>query len=123
MAIITVDDAIDELNITDPADMSAELVRYVDAVNQWVATRVSDTTPAYVKIATLLLLDHLWSSQRGPGGGPLAVDDESVTVAGVGYAIPNRVKELLEPVRIKTSAMSSFPAAMSWPDSVEWPSP
>ena len=59
--------------------------------------------PATIRLAALLLLQHLWRTQtatRGPvlGGG----DDFSVTepIPGFGYAVPNRVVQLLEPFKL-----------------------
>ena len=55
--------------------------------------------PAAVGLATLIIAGHLWETQRGaaPVGPLAAADDTSLLAPGVGYAIPNRAKELLEP--------------------------
>lgn len=62
------------------------------------------TVPPTVKLAALILLQHLWRTQYGAsralsgvGGG----DDFDVTepIAGWGYAVPNRVLQLLEPFK------------------------
>ena len=47
--------------------------------------------------------------------------DEIVTVASRGFAVPNRVLELLQDSGTNASAtgVSSFPSAASWPDPVE----
>jgi hypothetical protein len=62
-----------------------------------------ESVPATINLAARLLLQHLWQTQRGPtrglaGGG----DDFSVTepIPGFGYAVPNRVLQLLEPYRL-----------------------
>lgn len=118
---VTSDEAREHLNLTETED-ELELDLYVNAANEWVATKVSDSdVDAYaVKLATLFLIQHLWnSSQRGPT--TIAVDGELVTVTGVGYAIPNRVAELLQPYLARTSPTYSFPDAVAWPDSVEYP--
>jgi hypothetical protein len=61
--------------------------------------------PATIKLAALILLQHLWRTQYGAsralsgvGGG----DDFSVSdpAPGWGYAVPNRVLQLLEPFKI-----------------------
>lgn len=119
---VTLDEAIDQLNLEGSEDL-IELQLYVDAANEWIAAKVSDTSvhPSLVKLATLFLIDHLWGSQRGPAGIPGA-GDEIVTVSGVGFAIPNRVLELIDLDLSKTSPTYSFPDAAAWPDSVERPS-
>jgi hypothetical protein len=59
--------------------------------------------PPTVKLAALILLQHLWRTQYGasrvPSGG---ADDWSVTdpIPGFGYAVPNRVLQLLEPFKL-----------------------
>jgi len=121
---ITFDEALSQLNMESPED-PAELELYVDAANEWVATRVSDTSPAPVRLATLMLLDHLWETQRGPASNP--VDDELGTPGTFGFAVPNRVLELLAPYMsagtgTKPAASTfSFPDAVGHPDPVEWP--
>ncbi|MBC3989335.1 phage gp6-like head-tail connector protein [Streptomyces sp. AC563] len=62
------------------------------------------TVPPTIKLAALILLQHLWRTQYGASrglGGIGGGDDVSVTepVAGWGYAIPNRVLQLLEPFK------------------------
>lgn len=53
------------------------------------------TTPPDITQATLLLLQHMWETQRGsagrPGGSPME------TATGAGYTFPNRVMEILAP--------------------------
>ncbi|NYV72984.1 phage gp6-like head-tail connector protein [Streptomyces sp. UH6] len=63
----------------------------------------AEPVPATVNLAARILVQHLWRTQRaarGPvfGGG----DDYSVSAAvpGLGYAVPNRVLELLEQWRL-----------------------
>jgi len=61
------------------------------------------TVPPTIKLAALILLQHLWRTQYGasrvPSGG---ADDWSVTdpIPGFGYAVPNRVLQLLEPFKL-----------------------
>ncbi|SED27032.1 Phage gp6-like head-tail connector protein [Streptomyces sp. 2231.1] len=59
--------------------------------------------PPTMKLAALILLQHLWRTQYGAtrvavGGA----DDWSVTdpIPGFGYAVPNRVLQLLEPFKL-----------------------
>ncbi|MFF8980181.1 head-tail connector protein [Streptomyces cellulosae] len=63
-------------------------------------TEVSPT----INLAARILVQHLWRTQRPTRGGGLAGggDDYSVSepIPGFGYAIPNRVLELLEPYRL-----------------------
>lgn len=111
-------EAKDRLNI-DPTDVSAdaELDLYVDAANEWVAAKVGDSEAAPVKLATLILIDHLWWSQRGPTVTPLD-DATTVSVGGRAYAIPNRARELLAPYMTSMSPTYDFPDAGEWPDPV-----
>ena len=121
---ITLEEALAQLNIDSPDD-ETELGLYIDAANEWVAKRVSDTSPAPVRLATLMLLDHLWETQRGPASNP--VDEEMGTPATFGFAVPNRVLELLAPYMSAGSGSKpaastySFPDAVAFPDPAEWP--
>lgn len=119
---VSLEEALDQLNITDSETDLEEVQLYVDAANEWVATKVTDTTPAPVRLATLFLVDHLWESQRGPAAVPFG--EEDLVVASRGYAVPNRVRQLLEPYLAATSRnvpTYSFPDAVAWADPVEWP--
>lgn len=49
------------------------------------------TVPEDIKQATLVLVKHLWDTQRGPRQGVNAAPD------GFGYSFPNRVLEILAP--------------------------
>lgn len=123
---ITLDEALAQLNI-ERGDDDEEVELYVAAANEWVETRVSDTSPSPVKLATLLLVDHLWATKRGPVGSP--VDEDTGTPYTFGFAIPNRVLELLAPymtagIGAKPAAATfSFPDAVAHPDPVEWSAP
>lgn len=65
---------------------------------EWVATYTTGLAdvPADVALATLLIVAHLWETQRGPsapaGALPSDVLDQAV---GVGYLVPRRALELL----------------------------
>ncbi|MFD6684175.1 head-tail connector protein [Micromonospora parva] len=59
---------------------------------------------ATLNLAGRLMLQHLWRTQRGSARGPVIAggDDYDVNepVGGWGYAIPNRVLELLAPYKL-----------------------
>lgn len=58
-----------------------------------------DDLPAAIRLAVLVIAEHLWETQRGSAPvGPLAGDDMFPT-PGLGFAIPNRALELLAPYR------------------------
>jgi hypothetical protein len=55
--------------------------------------------PPTIKLAALILLQHLWRTQRAARGGVAGGgDDFSVSdpVPGWGYAVPHRVRQLLD---------------------------
>lgn len=58
--------------------------------------------PATINLAARMLVQHLWRTQNA-GRGPVLAggDDFSVSepVPGFGYAVPNRVLQLLEPYK------------------------
>jgi hypothetical protein len=57
--------------------------------------------PANYTEAAKIIIKHLWSVQQTPGMGssgafnPFGAADVSSSIAGAGYAIPNRAAELL----------------------------
>ncbi|MFD9225383.1 head-tail connector protein [Streptomyces sp. NPDC060064] len=56
-----------------------------------------------INLAARILLQHLWSTQYGAARGNVGgASDYSVSepVAGWGYAVPNRVLQLLEPFKV-----------------------
>jgi hypothetical protein len=57
--------------------------------------------PAAITAAAKIILQHLWRTQQGPGRPQRGVDDFDVTepIPGLGYAIPNRAVQLLEPYK------------------------
>ena len=56
------------------------------------------TVPANVRLATLMLVQHLWTtSQNNKNGGRPNLGGDDTFVPGMGFAVPNRVKELLQP--------------------------
>ncbi|WP_112469418.1 head-tail connector protein [Streptomyces triticisoli] len=59
--------------------------------------------PATINLAARMLVQHLWRTQNAGRGGVLAGGDDfsvSEPVPGFGYAVPNRVLQLLEPYRL-----------------------
>lgn len=86
-------------------DGDAGVLRRLDggpfAGGPWVAVYVAGraSIPATINLAAKILLQHLWRTRYGaargnPGGG----EDYDVNepIPGFGYAIPNRVLQLLE---------------------------
>ena len=63
---------------------------------EWVATYDAGLAevPANVRLATLIIVQHLWKTQRGGARRP-GMDEDALTVVGAGYALPNRAAELL----------------------------
>lgn len=63
----------------------------------------ADISPT-INLAARMLVQHLWRTQRASRGGALAGggNDYSVgdPIPGLGYAVPNRVLELLQPYRL-----------------------
>lgn len=60
----------------------------------------AEEIPADLEQATLELLRHMWKTQRGSVGGrpsPRGDSPDQVAPAGMGYALPNRVEQLLHP--------------------------
>lgn len=58
--------------------------------------------PATVKLAARILVQHLWRTQYGSARGQGSSDDFSVNepIPGFGYAVPNRVLQLLEAYKL-----------------------
>jgi len=59
--------------------------------------------PPTINLAARMLVQHLWRTQRPSRSGALAGGSDDYTVSepipGFGYAVPNRVLELLAPYR------------------------
>lgn len=54
--------------------------------------------PANITKAALIILQHLWQTQRNsPRGGLPGVSEEADVIPGVGYAVPNRAVHLMAP--------------------------
>lgn len=116
---ITRDQALAQLNFTSAPSDTTELDLYVEAANEWVASKVDDPSSATATLAALFLVDHWWSTQRGPVASPLDDEDEVVEIRGTTYAIPLKVLDLLD-LKPNPQPLGSFPDAVGWPDPVEW---
>lgn len=73
----------------------------------WTAayTAGRGSVPPTINLAARMLLQHLWRTQYGASRGLGSIggaDDFSVTepIPGFGYAVPNRVLQLLEPYKL-----------------------
>lgn len=58
--------------------------------------------PANFRNAAKIILQHLWRTRQGPGRPQRGTDDYDVTepLPGLGFAIPNRAVQLLDPDRL-----------------------
>lgn len=58
--------------------------------------------PATINLAARMLVQHLWRTQNAGRGPVLAGGDDMAAepIPGFGYAVPNRVLQLLEPYRL-----------------------
>lgn len=95
------------LDLTDLVlDAPTGIVRYRSgtfAGTLWTVTYTAGrgvSVPPTINLAARMLLQHLWRTQLASGRGPVAGGGgEYETVPGLGYAVPNRVLELLEPYK------------------------
>ena len=114
VALVSVVPAVDT---GDPLDLSSlvldgatGIVRYRGgsfAGTLWRATYTAGrgAVPPTINLAARILLQHLWRTQYGASRGLSGIgggEDFSVTepAPGWGYAIPNRVLQLLEPYKV-----------------------
>jgi hypothetical protein len=91
-------------------DGATGIVRYRGgsfAGTLWTVTYTAGRAevPPTINLAARILLQHLWRTQYGASRGLAGIgggDDFSVTepIPGYGYAIPNRVLQLLEPYKV-----------------------
>ncbi len=57
--------------------------------------------PPNVRLAYLMILAHLWKTQRGPSAKlPAGGAADTTPVPGMGYAVPRRALELLHPSKV-----------------------
>jgi hypothetical protein len=59
------------------------------------ATVGRDPVSAAIRLATYVIAAHLWRTQQG--SSPSVLQDEGLPPAGMGYGIPNRAMDLLQP--------------------------
>ena len=95
------------LTVTDyELDPELGLLRIASGARFWGTYTVSytvgyDDLPADLSGAIVLIAAHLWETQRGTAPSALALQDPNgfgdVPSPGLGFAIPNRAKELLAP--------------------------
>lgn len=85
-------------------DSMTGIVRRLDGGRLYGPVRVTYTAgrqqiPETIKLAAKILLQHLWRTQYGAARGNVGGGDDfdvNEPVIGYGYAIPNRVLQLLE---------------------------
>jgi hypothetical protein len=90
------DQAVGDLDI----DVSTGVVRRLDGGYMCGPLRVTYAAgraeiPPHVRLAALMLLQHLWETQRGQMGGVRVGGSDEVYDPRWGFAIPRRVLELL----------------------------
>lgn len=92
-------------------DLPTGVVRRLDGGmfcgGPWTAvyTAGRGQVPPTINLAARILLQHLWRTQYGASRGLGSIgggDDYAVTepIPGFGYAVPNRVLQLLEPFKL-----------------------
>lgn len=88
----------------DPAGTIRRKDRGVIVGGPFTATYTAGraTAPELIKLACLMLLQHLWETQRGSPGPPVAATrldvggDAGAVNSGVWIGVPNKVRELLK---------------------------
>lgn len=100
----SVDYPADTLSVNGPAGTIGRLDAGVFPAGTYTVTYTAGRAevPPTIKLAALVLLQHLWRTQRATRGGLAGGgDDFSVTepVPGFGYAVPHRVLQLLDSFR------------------------
>jgi hypothetical protein len=98
-----------------------ELVLYLEAASN-VARRygpIPDPIPAEVRLAVLIIAQHLWETERGTGsrtdlGARGPEDGEAAALSG--FAVPRRAEQLLGSLRgARLAPRGVFPLAAAWP--------
>jgi hypothetical protein len=110
---VTAITALTHASVVDVADLvvysSSGVMRRASGLSFYGQYEVEYTVgfaaiPAAVKLATLIIAQHLWQTQSGGGGLPFPGTDQLVP-SGMGFAIPNRARELLRPYSPPPSLM------------------
>ncbi|MFK0173410.1 head-tail connector protein [Streptomyces sp. NPDC090306] len=85
-----------DLAVTDPWAGEIEASGVVFTGRCTVVVRVGlATTPANVRLGALIIVQHLWDTQRGAMGGVQLGSDNEGWNPSYGFAIPRRAQELL----------------------------
>ncbi|MFD5033646.1 hypothetical protein ACFWM0_25045 [Streptomyces sp. NPDC058405] len=96
--------AVDAMHLDGDAGVLRRLDGGVFYGGPWTAvyTAGRGAVPPTINLAARILLQHLWRTQYGAARGGGGADDFSVNepVAGWGYAVPNRVLQLLEAYKL-----------------------
>ena len=95
----------DALDVDGPAGVITRLDGAPFPAGTYTVTYTAGrpSVPPTIKLAALVLLQHLWRTQRASRGGLAGGgDDFSVTepIPGFGYAVPHRVMQLLDSFRL-----------------------
>lgn len=107
LPVLTAGEAVDVTDVH--LDGATGIVRRLDGGTfrggLWTVTYVAGrgTVPATINLAARILLQHLWRTQYGAARGNVGGGDDfdvNEPVPGWGYAIPNRVLQLLEPYKV-----------------------
>ncbi|MFH8627756.1 head-tail connector protein [Streptomyces vietnamensis] len=97
------------LGVDDVAlDGAAGIIRRIDGSffggGPWEVVYIAGRGEIHptINVAARILLQHLWRTQYGAARGNSGSDDFDVNepVVGWGYAIPNRVLQMLEPFKV-----------------------
>lgn len=91
---------VDELDVDGEAGVVTRLDGGAFYGGPWRVTYTAGrgaTVPPTIQLAALLLIQHLWRTKFGAARGQSSADDFAVTepIPGLGYAVPNRVLQLL----------------------------
>jgi hypothetical protein len=119
VVLASLDQLKQQLNITRNVH-DVELTLYLQSASNMVLNRVVvDLTaiPPEATLATLIIAEHLWQTQRGDSARP-GVDDEGMMDRPRGFAMPRRAEQLLLGLpKVKTGPLFSFPPAPAYPAS------
>lgn len=84
-------------------DADAGILRVTDGTafpaGPWRITYTAgrEQIPPNIRLAALIIIEHLWKTQRGSGGLPSMASEQGYAQTGLGFAIPYRAMTLLEP--------------------------
>ncbi|MGW3427497.1 hypothetical protein ACWDHW_06010 [Streptomyces melanosporofaciens] len=97
--------AVSDVTVDLPTGIVRRLNGAAFSGGPWTAAYMAGrgSVPPTLNLAARMLIQHLWRTQQGPGRPGLGGNDDfDVTqpVPGFGYAVPNRVLQLLQPYRL-----------------------